>query len=79
IYVPIKENDHWYLMGVALSEIIFSEKYAECGIQEIVSFEGWEVRSALGIPRCTNSNDSVVWVMQWMDVQQEFTPVIPPK
>ncbi|XLT36880.1 hypothetical protein HN873_068172, partial [Arachis hypogaea] len=41
--------------GVVLSEIIFSEKYAECGIQEIVSFEGWEVRSALGIPRCINS------------------------
>ncbi|XLT94897.1 hypothetical protein HN873_016559, partial [Arachis hypogaea] len=110
IYVPIKENDHWYLMvmsipekilyhldsyckveddeprkhhirniGVALSEIISSEKYAKCGIQDIVSFEGWEVGNAIGIPRCTNSNDSAVWVMQWMDVQQEFTPVIPPK
>ncbi|XLT82721.1 hypothetical protein HN873_004474 [Arachis hypogaea] len=66
-------------LGVALSEIISSEKYAKCGIQDIVSFEGWEVRNAIGIPRCTNSNDSAVWVMQWMDVQQEFTPVIPPK
>ncbi|XLT45075.1 hypothetical protein HN873_037679 [Arachis hypogaea] len=66
-------------LGVALSEIIFSEKYAKCGIQEIVSFEGWEVRKAIGIPRCSNSNDSAVWVMQWMDLQQEFTPVVPPK
>ncbi|XLS68356.1 hypothetical protein HN51_019379 [Arachis hypogaea] len=101
IYVPIKENDHWYLMVMSIPDKILYhldshckveddeprkhhirnivKKYAKCGIQDIVSFEGWEVGNAIGIPRCTNSNDSAVWVMQWMDVQQEFTPVIPPK
>ncbi|MED6194368.1 hypothetical protein PIB30_027878 [Stylosanthes scabra] len=65
--------------GTALSEIIFLEDYAECGLQELVNFEGWDVGNAIGIPKCTNSNDSAVWVIQWMDIQEEFTPVVPPK
>ncbi|MED6189916.1 hypothetical protein PIB30_100655 [Stylosanthes scabra] len=65
--------------GTALSEIIFLEDYAECGLQKLVNFEGWDVGNAIGIPKCTNRNDSAVWVIQWMDIQEEFIPVVPPK
>ncbi|KAK2382560.1 hypothetical protein QL285_070086 [Trifolium repens] len=39
-------------------------------------FNEWPIEEAHGIPNCGHSNNAAVWVIDWMDMDQCFTPNI---
>ncbi|KAK2449872.1 hypothetical protein QL285_009027 [Trifolium repens] len=74
IYVPIEDGrGHWYLMSqaiVKLVNLVYDGFINFCGLAD---FQLWDIVEARGVPNCGNSDNSALWVAEWLNMQNSFS------
>ncbi|KAK2368808.1 ubiquitin-specific protease ESD4 [Trifolium repens] len=57
-----------------LEEMVTSGFYGTTFYCRALEFKEWPIEEAHGIPNCGHSNNAAVWVIDWIDMDQCFTP-----
>ncbi|KAK2363006.1 ubiquitin-specific protease ESD4 [Trifolium repens] len=57
-----------------LHEVLASPFYGTTFWDRNVLINEWPIEEARGIPNCGHSNNAAVWLMDWIDMHQCFTP-----
>ncbi|WJX13366.1 hypothetical protein P8452_03761 [Trifolium repens] len=54
--------------------MVTSGVYGTTFIGRSLEFKEWPIEEAHNIPNCGHSNNAAVWVIDWIDMDQCFTP-----
>ncbi|MCI05261.1 Ulp1 protease family carboxy-terminal domain protein [Trifolium medium] len=54
--------------------MVSSGIYGTTFLGRFVEIGEWPIEEAHGIPNCGHSNNAAVWVIDWIDMDQCFTP-----
>ncbi|WJX88820.1 hypothetical protein P8452_70864 [Trifolium repens] len=88
IYVPINtSSDHWFFMVISMQLQTIYHLDSFCGIGDVKprrstisiisrTLQKMPIEEAHSIPNCGHSNNAAVWVIDWLDRDQTFTPKI---
>ncbi|MED6144571.1 hypothetical protein PIB30_016843 [Stylosanthes scabra] len=83
-------KQHWYLAVACLAEsevyyfdsnmcalekIFISKYFKTIQFDHPTNLGEWDILDAAGVPNRGHSRDSVIWVMQWMEMGSKFTSV----
>ncbi|KAK2375699.1 hypothetical protein QL285_076572 [Trifolium repens] len=60
----------------ALQQMVLSPVYGNCYVGNDLNFPEWGIEEARGIPNCGHSDNAAVWVVDWMEMAQNFSPNI---
>jgi len=55
------------------SNIIYSPQYGPKFVGRDYSFNAWKVEEVRGIPNCGSSENSALWILDWLERDNYFT------
>ncbi|KAK2353508.1 ubiquitin-specific protease ESD4 [Trifolium repens] len=64
------------IISRTLERMVSAALYGTTFLGRSTEFNEWPIEEAHGIPNCGHSNNADVWVIDWMDMDQCFTPNI---
>ncbi|WJX51926.1 hypothetical protein P8452_38082 [Trifolium repens] len=64
------------IISRTLECMVSAALYGTTFLGRSTEFNEWPIEEAHGIPNCGHSNNAAVWVIDWMDMDQCFTPNI---
>nr|XP_029146931.1 uncharacterized protein LOC112730376 [Arachis hypogaea] len=63
-------------LALKLSDMVTSGHYLKGDIPERKDFMNFDVKEARGVPKCPQSRDSGLWVLQWLSMRGKFNPTV---
>ncbi|KAK2409346.1 ubiquitin-specific protease ESD4 [Trifolium repens] len=64
------------IISRTLQKMVSSSFYGTTFLGRSIEFNEWPIEEAHDIPNCGHSNNAAVWVIDWLDMDQTFTPNI---
>ncbi|KAK2401310.1 ubiquitin-specific protease ESD4 [Trifolium repens] len=62
------------MIACALQDMFTTEFFGSTFPGRMLGLDEWPIEEARGIPNCGHSNNAAVWVIDWIDMDQCFTP-----
>ncbi|XP_025643271.1 uncharacterized protein [Arachis hypogaea] len=63
-------------LALKLSDMVTSGHYLKGDIPERKDFMNFDVKEVRGVPKCPQSRDSGLWVLQWLSMREKFNPTV---
>ncbi|XLT41360.1 hypothetical protein HN873_072652 [Arachis hypogaea] len=63
-------------LALKLSDMVTSGHYLKGDIPKRKDFMNFDVKEARGVPKCPQSRDSGLWVLQWLSMREKFNPTV---
>ncbi|XP_057418940.1 uncharacterized protein LOC130713166 [Lotus japonicus] len=72
----MKRKESITVVTRAISEIVSTGTYSRHLIHIAQKLKAWKIIEPTGIPNCGKSDDSAVYVMDWLQMEEDFNPQI---
>ncbi|AES95273.1 putative Ulp1 protease family catalytic domain-containing protein [Medicago truncatula] len=59
-------------LAEVMSQMVNSSYFATVFMGCKLDFQNWDIKEARGIPNCGRSNNSLVWLLEWLEMEHSF-------